>query len=222
MTALRGSGRRALGFSLVESLVTLALTGVLLAAIGALTGQWLPAWRQGLAGVQRLEALDLATQRLAADIAAAKPVTASGTYAPPLFTGGPDAIVFVRQAIGPGAGDRLEWVRVAEQDSVFTRTRGPYAPTADDPAQPVFADPIALVRRPYRFRFSYVGPDHVWASDWVGRATLPAAVRIDVLDAGAGGPLPPSTIVALRVDAPASCAGQASVETCLARLSGAR
>ena len=45
MTALRRSRRRALGFSLVESLVTLALTGVLLAAIGALTGQWLPAWR---------------------------------------------------------------------------------------------------------------------------------------------------------------------------------
>ena len=104
MTALRRPRRRTLGFSLVEALVTLALTGVLLAAIGALTGQWLPAWRAGFTGVQRLEALDLAIQRLAADIAAAKPVTASGTFAPPLFLGGPSAIVFVRQAIGPGAG----------------------------------------------------------------------------------------------------------------------
>jgi general secretion pathway protein J len=222
MTALRGPGRRALGFSLVEALVTLALTGVLLAAIGALTSQWLPAWRHGFAGVQRLESLDLAIRRLAADIAAAEPVTAHGTFAPPLFVGGPDAIVFVRPAIGPGAGERLEWVRFAEQESVFMRARGPYAPTADDLVQPTFVDPIEIARDPYRFRFSYAGPDHLWATDWVGRSTLPAAVRIDVFDADAEAPLPLSTTVALRVDAPASCAGQASIESCIGRLSGAQ
>ena len=119
MTAQRGARWRTLGFSLVEALVTLALTGALLGALGTLTGQWLPTWRHGFAGVQRLEALDLAIQRLAGDIAAAEPVTASGTFAPPLFVGGPDSIVFVRPAIGPGAADRLEWVRVAEQNSVF-------------------------------------------------------------------------------------------------------
>jgi general secretion pathway protein J len=222
MTALRGSRGRALGFSLVEALVTLALTGMMLAAIGALTGQWLPAWRHGFAGAQRLEALDLAVQRLAADIAAAKPVTASGAFATPLFIGGPDAIVFVRQAIGPAAGEKLEWIRVAQQDNVFARARSPYAPTADDHAQPMFADPVEIARGAYRFRFSYAGPDHAWAADWIGRATLPVAVRIDVFDASAAAPLPLSTTVALRVDAPASCVGQASIESCVGRLSGAQ
>jgi general secretion pathway protein J len=208
-----------LGFSLVETLVTLALTGALLAAITTLTGQWLPAWRQGLVGVQRLDALDLAIQRLAADIAAAKPITAKGTFAPPLFFGNPDAIVFVRQAIGPGAGEKLEWVRVAEQNDVFVRAHGPFAPIADEPVQPTFVEPVEIARGPYRFRFSYAGPDHVWVTDWIGRSTLPVAVRIDVFDADAAGPLPLSTTVALRVDAPASCAGQASVETCIGRAS---
>lgn len=222
MIRSRRSRRRALGFSLVEALAALALTGGLLAAIGALTGQWLPAWRHGFAGAQRLETLDLAIQRLAEDIAAAKPVTARGAFASPLFIGGPDAIVFVRQAIGPNAGDKLEWVRVAEQGDGLVRARGPYAPSADDAAPPSFVEPVEMARGPFRFRFSYAGPDRAWATDWVGRATLPAAVRIDVFAAGAADPLPLSTTVALRIDAPAACAGQASIEACLGRVSGVR
>ena len=123
MTQPRRSRGRARGFSLVEALVALALTGALMAAIAALTGQWLPAWRHGFVSVQRLEALDVAVRRLAADVAAAKPITARGAAAPALFAGGPSAIVFVRQAIGPGAEPRLEWVRIAEQEDGLTRAR---------------------------------------------------------------------------------------------------
>ena len=192
-----------------------------MAAIAALTGQWLPAWRHGFVSVQRLEALDVAVRRLAADVAAAKPITARGAAAPALFAGGPSAIVFVRQAIGPGAEPRFEWVRIAEQEDGLTRARAPYAPTAEQGAAPAFSDSVALARASYRFRFSYAGADGVWTSDWVGRATLPAVVRIDVFDADAGTLSPLSTAVAIRVDAPASCVGQASIEACVRRLSGA-
>jgi general secretion pathway protein J len=222
MIAGCGSRRRMWGFSLVEALVTLALTGALLMAIGAVTGQWLPAWRMGFAGVQRLEALDMAIRRLAADIAAAKPVTAGGAFAPPLFTGGPNGIVFVRQAIGPSAGEKLEWVRIVEQEDGLTRARAPYAPTAGEAPHPIFVGAVTMARGAYRFRFAYAGADHAWSSDWVGRPTLPTAVRIEVFDASAAASLPLSTTVALRVDAPAACAGQASVESCVGRLAGAQ
>ena len=144
MKTNRGARKRELGFSLVETLVALALTGMLLTALAAVTGQWLPSWRHGFAGMQRLEALEVAIERLSADIAAAKPITANRTHAPPLFTGGPNAIVFVREAIGPNAGARLEWVRVAELENGLVRSRAPYAPVADDAAQPTFADPVEL------------------------------------------------------------------------------
>jgi general secretion pathway protein J len=222
MKTNRGARKRELGFSLVETLVALALTGMLLTALAAVTGQWLPSWRHGFAGMQRLEALEVAIERLAADIAAAKPITANRTHAPPLFTGGPNAIVFVREAIGPNWGARLEWVRVAELENGLVRSRAPYAPVADDAAQPTFADPVELAPGSYRFHFSYSGPDRAWANDWVGRATLPSAVRIDVFAAGAEQSTPLSTTVALRVEAPAACAGQASIEDCVNRLLEAR
>ena len=210
------------GFTLFEAMAALALMGILLGALGAITGQWLPAWRYGFGRLQRLETLDVGLERLTQDLAAARWVTAGGAQQPPLFFGEPTAITLVRSAIGPNAGPRLEWVRVQEiaggAGPILTRTRAPYAPIAEGGAPAAFSDPVALIRAPWRVRFSFAGVDGSWRETWIGERRLPRAVRIDIL--GKDGEAPAlTTVAALHVDAPAACVDKVSIENCLIDLS---
>lgn len=221
---MRGSKEisRHRGFTLVEAMAALALMGILLGALGAITGQWLPAWRYGFDRLQRVETLDVGLERLTQDLAAARWVTAGGVQQPPLFFGEPTAITLVRSEIGPNAGPRLEWVRVQEiagrAGPILTRTRAPYAPIAEGGEPAAFSGPVAIVRTPWRVRFSFAGAGGAWRETWIGERRLPRAVRIDVFGGGAEAPAL-TTIAAIHVDAPAACVGKVSVETCLIDLS---
>ena len=57
------------GFTLIESLVALALMGLVLSALASLTAQWLPNWNRGLDRIQRSEVVGIALQRIADDLA---------------------------------------------------------------------------------------------------------------------------------------------------------
>ena len=45
--------RRVAGFSLVEALVSVALMSLIVAALSAVTGQWLPNWNRSFVRAQR-------------------------------------------------------------------------------------------------------------------------------------------------------------------------
>ena len=46
------------GFTLIETLVALALTGLVLSALANITSQWLPNWNRGIDRIQRIVPLD--------------------------------------------------------------------------------------------------------------------------------------------------------------------
>ena len=75
------------GFTLIETLVALALTGLVLSALANITSQWLPNWNRGMDRVQRSESLAFALQRIAADLAAAEYVPANREQRQPLAGG---------------------------------------------------------------------------------------------------------------------------------------
>src|SRR6202790_5319308 len=102
------------GFTLIETLVALALTGLVLSALANITSQWLPNWNRGMDRIQRSEAIGLALQRIGADLAAAEYVPASREQKKPLFDGSELSVMFGRTALGPTARGGLDVVRIGE------------------------------------------------------------------------------------------------------------
>ena len=200
------------GFTLIETLIATAMMVAILAALATVTAQWLPNWNRGLARVQRSELLALGLERIVSDLAAAQYVPPHGRTKDPLFEGLELSVTFVRTAIGPNIAPGLEIIRLAEvgdqQGLAMVRLRSRFVPVPSDGAVATylrFADPVVLLRAPYRVSFAYAGPDRLWQSIWRDTAKLPRAVRITVRSAVTEQTLAVSTATLIRVAAPAEC-----------------
>jgi general secretion pathway protein J len=209
---------------LFEALVSVALMGMIVTCLSAVTGQWLPNWRRGFARVQGVEALDVGLRRVIADLEAAEFVSANNQSRRPFFIGDAVSVTFVRSAIGPDAAPGLEFVRLAPtidaRGLVLARARARFTPTAADP--PSFGGPVAVIRAPWRISFAYAGADGVWRDSWRDAPALPAAIRVEAREGSDDAVASIVTEASPRVDTPAECAGQKSVATCLANLGAAR
>jgi general secretion pathway protein J len=197
------------GFTMFEALVAIALMGLILGALAAVTGQWMPNWTRGLAQVQRNEQVAIALDRLAADLSAAEIVSPNRSSNAPLFQGAELAVTFVRQALGPNNRPGLEIVQIAEttdsRGRALVRTRAPFVmlPTGDLSRDPIpFADPVVLLRAPFRVAFAYADPRGAWTRNWRSSGALPAAVRFDVRDAERGLVLSTATRIHAELAAP--------------------
>jgi general secretion pathway protein J len=209
------------GFTLIETLIATALMVAILAALATVTAQWLPNWKRGFARVQRTELAGLGLERTVADLAAAEFVSANAEAKSPLFDGAALSVIFVRSALGPNAGRGLEIVRIAEtadaRGLALVRMRAPFAPLppGSSLASLAFADPVVLLRAPYRMTFSYAGPDRVWHDTW-REPKLPSAVRVLLRDSTTAQPLALSTATIVHVTLPAECIKAQSVDDCFA------
>jgi general secretion pathway protein J len=198
------------GFTLIEALVALALTGLVLSSLATITAQWLPAWNHGVDRIQRAETLGLALRRISDDLAAAEFVFANREQRQPLFEGSELAVTFVRTAIGPNAPRGLDVVRIGEtangRDLLLLRSRARFAPSpvGASPSEYLhLSDPVVLLGPPFRLTFAYADRDLVWKPVWRDAARLPAAIRVTVRDAALGGETTMSSVVAIHVNAPA-------------------
>ncbi len=179
------------GFTLFEALVALALMGLIMGALASVTGQWLPGWNRGIIRAQRNEQVAVALDRLTADLSAADYVTRSDNL--PLFRGSEQGVMFVRSVLGPNGRPGLEIVRISEINDrsgpALVRMRAPFVllragdPRAD---QIPFADPVVLLRMPYRISFAYAGVEGKWGGRWLNSGELPASVRFDIRDVERG------------------------------------
>lgn len=201
------------GFTLIEALVALALTGLVLSALATLTAQYLPNWNRGIDRIQQSELIGISMQRIADDLAASEFIPAPSDdkkTKKPLFEGTPLSVTFVRTAIGPNAGIGLDVVRISETTDrghfVTVRSRTGFTPlpkgaTLSGAFHP--ADPVVLLRAPLRLSFAYAGPDKVFHDDWRDADNLPVAIRLTVRDTTNEHVLAVSTVAPVHVDAPA-------------------
>src|SRR5262249_58573684 len=158
-----------------------------------------------------------------ADLAAAEFMSAGRDAPQVVFDGTTKAVVFVRTTLAPHARAGLEFVRIAETNTEFgpalVRMRAPYMPSTgwgNDRDQPDFADPVVLVRGPYRLTFSYAGPDRVWRETWQRSIELPTAIRLTVRDMATERILTASTTTLVHAAVAPECVVTKSRADCLA------
>lgn len=210
------------GFTLIEMLVALILMVGILAALAAVTSQWLPNWNRGFTHVQRTQVFAQGLERLVADLSAAEFMTANLKSKQPLFDGDEFTMRFVRTAIGPNTRPGLEVVRIStmsdDRGVALVRARTPFVALPEnaklrDLAN--FSDPVVLIRAPYRATFSYAGPDRTWLNSWHDTDQLPVAIRVLVRDAATQRTLAVSTATILHVNASAECARAKNIKDCI-------
>jgi general secretion pathway protein J len=213
MTAAKGDRRAGeQGFTLIEAIVALALMSLVLYALANITAQWLPNWNRGVDRVQRAEAVGIALQRIAADLAAAEYVPANRESDRPLFDGSELSITFVRTAVGPNADPGLDVVHFGEvtdrREFVTVRSRARFSPLPVGSSlseQVHLGDTVVLLRAPFRLSFAYAGPDRVWKSKWHEAGRLPAMIKVTVRDAASQRVLSLSTVASIHAQVPSDC-----------------
>jgi general secretion pathway protein J len=211
------------GFTLLEALVAMALTGIVLGAVATITAQWLPNWNRGFARVQGSELLALGLERLVADVAAAKFIPATRKSQQPLFEGTEHSVTFVRSALALSATPGLEIVRIAEIAGApgpnLIRAQARFVPIGgNNRDQPKFVDPVVLLRAPYLVALSYAGPDRIWKATWQQENVLPAAIRVIVRNAATQRELGVSTATLVHTEIPAKCLSAKAIADCRASL----
>ena len=218
----RGHARSGVaGFTLIEALIATALMAAILAALATVTAQWLPNWNRGFGRVQRSEMIALGIERVVADLAATEFIPIGRGTAGPYFDGAELSVTLVRFALGPNTRSGLEIVRLAEiagdGGPTLVRTRARFVPVilgVNDRDPIPFADPVVLLRPPYRVSFSYAASDRVWQPIWHAARELPRAIRVTLRD-GTGRILSASTATSVHSELPADCVLAKSGTDCL-------
>lgn len=216
-----GTSRTDAGFTLVEALVAVLLTGVIMTALAAVTTQWMPGWERGIGRLQRIDTLAAGLDRLVGDIAAAQIVSTQGDKVPPLFDGRELSLVFVRPTLNPNSTGGLEIVRLSQttedRGPVLVRSTTPFAPDAaygSDADAIAFANPVAVLRGPYSISFSYAGADRIWHEIWHQQPILPRAVRVRLRDLATLTTLAISTTTPIYAEISPACVLAATTAQC--------
>jgi general secretion pathway protein J len=212
------------GFTLVEMLIATMLMVFILTALATVTAQWLPTWNYGMARMERDEHFTFGLNRMVEDLSVAEFVPAGVKDKKPYFDGEELGVSFVRTAIGPSSHPGLEVVRFREvadaNGPVLIRERALFAPMGAG-TQVRLADPVVLIRSPYRVMFAYAGTDGAWQPNWHDAAELPSRIRITVRDGITQQKLGVSTAAIMHIDTPASCADAGNIAECLKQIAQA-
>jgi general secretion pathway protein J len=202
------------GFSLLEALVALALTAIVVGALGMVTQNWLPTWMHGLARLQESNDVAIAVERLTSDISEAEFVPRSLGTRDPLFHGQPSVLTLVRRSIGPnnpGGLELVRWAAIKDGDLYrLSRSRADYSPSQQDQSRQVFSTPTPVLRSRYSLNLAYAGDGLAWQPVWEGHTDLPRQVRMTL--SSAGGRFTVTSSVPLRV--PLECLASKAIEGC--------
>ncbi|HEY2532117.1 MAG TPA: prepilin-type N-terminal cleavage/methylation domain-containing protein [Xanthobacteraceae bacterium] len=218
------------GFSLIEVLAALAIASVIIMATAALLHNVALTFTRGTNRATGGEQLVLATERLAADIGAARFVTESNAAgAAVAFFGEPTKITFVTtpdndSQLHGDAAPRPELVSVtlepAGEATEVVRRRAPWSGPPMPIADAILGDPVVLLVGNIDAAFSFgrakVGGGVTWNTNWSHERTLPRLVKLTLRDRASGVDLLGGAEFVIHADAPNACAQAGAGVECLA------
>lgn len=189
----RRDGRRVAGpdagFTLIEVLAALAVTAAVVAVVLPYAARLATHWWVGEASVEGADGWMQAVARMADDLEQAVPYGVGPGDPQPAFRAGPDAIAFVRPALGSGVG--LETVsyeiRASAAGSALVRRSRRFDP--DDFSRDLGGSAATLLDGPFRLRMVEVDRDGARRRGWAPSDGMPAAVELSAAATGAA-PVP--------------------------------
>ena len=167
------------GFTLIEVLAALVVTGVFVAVVLPYAGRLATHWWAGETAVEAADQWMQAVNRMGDDLSQAVPygLGADGLGGA-AFRAGPDGIAFVRPGLGDAGG--LETVayevRSGRDGATLVRRSRRFDP--DGFAGGIGGAPSTLIAGPFRLRLVVVASDGSRRRDWSSADGMPVAVEL--------------------------------------------
>jgi type II secretion system protein J len=208
------SDKRA-GFTLIESLVTLAITSLVALSAGALFRDGLFYFDRGTRSVDQTEQFALAVDCLTRDLGAIRFVQQKGgdRQKATFISDEAGRILFVTggDKAPVAQGEEIVEYSVEQDDktSQLVRRRaawpGPRLSLGDADLQ----DPVIVLKGNFDISFQFADQDsdgeRVWRAEWAGDQGLPRAMRLTLRDRESGADLLPDGSFPIWANAPMGC-----------------
>src|SRR5487761_2118097 len=155
---LHSRTRSTVGFTLMEALAALALTGMLFAAALPLFVQFIGRWSAGTARSMATDQWMSATTRIGDDLAQALPLPLRQSGKATAFRGSPERVDFVRTSLGGNGHFQLESVSLVivphDGSVVLERVARPFSATSFERVPDESAG-VTLFRLRPKLKFAY-------------------------------------------------------------------
>lgn len=204
--------RRDAGFTLIEVVVALAITGLFIAAFGEMIALATRSWDRSNALVSASETTLRGVRQISRDLQGARLMLIGGGAKPhALFDGYTDVVRFVTAAesrTNAKAG-AIEIAIMADDDRTVIRRRSVgWSPSDYDFASLAWRDPVVLLQGRFDARFSFAsinGRRVDWRDSWSQDPNLPRLVKLTLTNRDTGQQVTMPIVVPLMADADAAC-----------------
>lgn len=205
------------GFTLLEVMIALLVSGLVMAGLTAAMATINKGWGTAVAALGRQDMVAGALHIIAGDIARIERIVPAGAARPAFeFRGSASELTYLL-AERPGGGEGVYRIGLFLRDDPagtrLVRARARYAPAG---ATAGWSDEAVLMRGNLAIRFSYRAPSsglRNWVGSWSEARRLPEQIRLEIVDRRTGALLAPALVQTIRITAEAACVDP-KAETC--------